>query len=228
MFYLFINNGDLYIAKKISLKGGCYNMGKTLEKLKNKSAEMLVNEYNLDKTLPIDIVALTKNLGIELMGLNFNQIEQREPFATMVKERGHLLGATLEDGDDLIICYNTYDFPVYFQDMPPALATMKKVFRNRFTIAHEIGHCCLHILSESGYNLAFRTDATDYDNKKEREANIFAGELLIPKSLVDKVYNQINIVRVEDMAELFEVSNSVMKARLDYLNRPYITNFQSR
>lgn len=228
MFYFFLLNNELYVAKKISQKGGYCCMGEILDKLKGKTAEMLVKEYNLDKTLPIDIVALAENLGIKLIGLDFNEIEKKEPFSTMVKINGHILGATLENDDDLIIYYNTSDFSEYFQDMPLALAIRKKICRNRFTIAHEIGHCCLHMLSETGFNIAYRTDATDYYNKEEREANIFAGELLIPTTLVDKVYENLEIVRVEDMAELFQVSNSVMKARLDYLNRPYITNSQSR
>lgn len=56
--------------------------------------------------------------------------------------------------------------------------------RFRFTVAHEIGHCCLHSgglfidRTDSGKTLGIWNDASE-----EAEANAFAGELLLPKDL---------------------------------------------
>ena len=88
--------------------------------------------------------------------------------------------------------------------------------RNRFTIAHEIGH----IFSKSK-NKDF---STDYIFKKtqcdlnEREANNFAGELLLPKPIVDE-FNKKDITyeRIEKLAQKYEVSiemacNRIVKA----------------
>ena len=52
--------------------------------------------------------------------------------------------------------------------------------RARFTIAHEIGHCCLHgggfiDRTDSGKTFGIWNDASE-----EAEANTFAGELLLP------------------------------------------------
>lgn len=55
--------------------------------------------------------------------------------------------------------------------------------RARFTVAHEIGHCCLHgggfiDRTDSGKTFGIWNDASE-----EAEANTFAGELLLPKDL---------------------------------------------
>jgi hypothetical protein len=55
--------------------------------------------------------------------------------------------------------------------------------RFRFTVAHEIGHCCLHAggfidRTDSGKTFGIWNDAGE-----EAEANVFAGELLLPKDL---------------------------------------------
>ena len=49
--------------------------------------------------------------------------------------------------------------------------------RQRFTIAHEIAHCCLHNDALEINHLELRTNNVSL---KERDANIFAGELQIP------------------------------------------------
>ena len=53
------------------------------------------------------------------------------------------------------------------------------------------------------------------------EADIFAGELLIPESSLVRVYNQFYLPSLESLAKIFSVSTNVMAARLDYLSMPY-------
>jgi hypothetical protein len=85
--------------------------------------------------------------------------------------------------------------------------------RHRFTIAHEIGHWVCHCLEgraatlEPSYCRA--TDiANDVDRKIEREANIFASELLMPEAPVRAEWAEIVGQSLEDPAE-------AMAARLD-------------
>ena len=68
--------------------------------------------------------------------------------------------------------------------------------RHRFTIAHEIGHWVCHCLEgraaqlEPSYCRA--TDiANDVDRAVEREANIFASELLMPEVAVRAAWGEI-------------------------------------
>jgi len=94
--------------------------------------------------------------------------------------------------------------------------------RQRFTIAHEIGHFVLHP----------RKDAfVDYrDNKKEimrtpaeRHANMFAAALLMPRNLLEKDFKNIckngfTEEELEKLAEKYQVSDEAMKFRLMNLN----------
>lgn len=58
--------------------------------------------------------------------------------------------------------------------------------RQRFTIAHEIGHLRLHNESEIDY----RTSINDPKNWKEYEANRFAAELLMPEAPFIEKWNK--------------------------------------
>ncbi len=56
----------------------------------------------------------------------------------------------------------------------------------------------------------------------ERNANIFAGELLIPYSSLMSIYNQLLKPSLSVLAQIFQVSTSVMKARLNYLELRFV------
>jgi len=93
--------------------------------------------------------------------------------------------------------------------------------RHRFTIAHGIGHWVCHCLEgraavlEPSYCRA--TDiANDVDRKIEREANIFASELLMPEAAVRAAWEEIVDRGDEDpaAAERLELSPNAMGWRL--------------
>jgi hypothetical protein len=98
--------------------------------------------------------------------------------------------------------------------------------RFRFTIAHEIGHWVCHCLEgrtpdpEPSY--CRPVDLTDAaDRKFEREANVFAAELLMPESAVREAWEELEDVAA--CAARFDVSPTAMQWRLfsyDLLDRP--------
>lgn len=80
--------------------------------------------------------------------------------------------------------------------------------RARFTVAHEIGHCCLHAggfidRRDSGKTMGIWNDASE-----EAEANTFAGELLLPKDLfVPRFRGKTPSIKLlETIAEEFQTS----------------------
>lgn len=94
-------------------------------------------------------------------------------------------------------------------------------YRQRFTIAHEIGHFILHrhlMGTGIGDSIAYRADDSGLKNSNikplhEAEANRFAAALLLPKDLVIDRYN--NVTRdVCELAEYFHVSQQAMTIRL--------------
>ncbi len=76
--------------------------------------------------------------------------------------------------------------------------------RNRFTIAHEIGHLLL------GYS------CNDYDDPKskinESEADLFAGELLVPKKFLKEDYNKNS--NLDFLSKKYNVSKEVLTIKL--------------
>ena len=95
--------------------------------------------------------------------------------------------------------------------------------RHRFTIAHEIGHWVCHCLDGRAEDLApsncRATDiAGDADRAIEREANIFASELLIPEAAVRVAWDELVTQSSGDpeavMATRLDVSPLAMAWRL--------------
>ena len=89
--------------------------------------------------------------------------------------------------------------------------------RHRFTIAHEIGHWVCHCLEGRAEALEPRycraTDiANDVDRRIEREANIFASELLMPEGAVRAAWDETQ--EVESVSARLDVSPSAMGWRL--------------
>lgn len=83
-----------------------------------------------------------------------------------------------------------------------------KSLRKRFTLAHEIGHIILkHFEQFDVYSLS--------DEEKDIldiEANVFAGELLMPYLQIKTMY-----CGVKSMVKLFNVTEDAMKTRLMFL-----------
>lgn len=100
----------------------------------------------------------------------------------------------------------------------------EKKERQQFTIAHELGHYFLHRddLKQKGGALDPENVLTMYrsdlglDSDKEREANYFAGSLIMPKEKVKKAWKKLT--DIERCAEVFDVSKSAMAVRLSVLH----------
>lgn len=103
--------------------------------------------------------------------------------------------------------------------------------RRRFTIAHELGHFLLHNYegfhwerADSGTKVQFRDDlAKDGTDLDEREANLFAAELLMPEDFLRKDIEKtgpidlLNLDQLEALAKCYRVSSQAMMYRLTNL-----------
>ena len=84
--------------------------------------------------------------------------------------------------------------------------------RQRFTIAHELGHFIFHKNNKSlEKDLIFFRDETN--NKEEREANDFASELLMPEKMV-KAYIKEGYNTIQLLADKFDLSTSAVRYRV--------------
>lgn len=146
---------------------------------------------------PIDIEGIVKKLGINLKG------QMLDDKISGVLYRGRK--------NDTIIIYNEKHHEQ----------------RQRFTIAHEIGHYFLHQNQELIVDKAvlFRSDKKSGEdiNNIEVEANKFAAELLMPKFLIENDFKRA-IIKNKDveqvikvLAEKYNVSLSALTIRLNNL-----------
>ena len=83
--------------------------------------------------------------------------------------------------------------------------------RSRFTIAHELAHFCLHRGNRDNFedDVFFRTESSDW---MEKEANRFAGELLMPRDEFKKAVDQ-GITNIDELARRFAVSTYAVRVR---------------
>lgn len=103
--------------------------------------------------------------------------------------------------------------------------------RQRFTVAHELGHFLLHAGSsdevhvDRGFDVKFRDDLSSQGtDPEEREANLFAAELLMPRRFLEENLaeaGELDLVDdefVQDLAKNYGVSVQAMLFRLTNLN----------
>ncbi len=98
--------------------------------------------------------------------------------------------------------------------------------RQRFTIAHELGHIFMHRQDPLSYDpivelIHFRDGLSSTgESKKEREANAFAAELLMPEVAVRKEIKEMQGIDLHDtgavgrLADKFGVSHAAITVRL--------------
>ena len=146
------------------------------------------------ETIPVDPVVLANRLGMKVFNAKFSD--------------DNLVGMIAKRGDTLTLLVNQAD--------PP--------YRKRFTIAHELGHHFLHLMSDGEFvdgeaNL-FRMPQEDAkeltpDRRQEIQANMFAAALLMPEEHIRSEWPRLR--SIDEMAQLFNVSESAMGIRIDQL-----------
>ncbi len=87
--------------------------------------------------------------------------------------------------------------------------------RQTFTVAHELGHKILHEewAKSDNYKVLLRDPFARESSPVEQEANFFAANLLMPKSMMDEYY----LLPPHEISEIFAVSVPAVKARLQSL-----------
>lgn len=149
------------------------------------------------KSMPVDPLQIANDLGIYVHPIS------KETLITLDQnpaDYASVCGAALKVGGKKIILYRRSD----------------GVKRQRFTIAHELGH---HVLGHTVNGRQFRDEAYSTGNKLETDANNFAAELLVPLTYLKHAIAKHGANSIEELAEIFFVSDSVMAIRLEHLNR---------
>lgn len=89
--------------------------------------------------------------------------------------------------------------------------------RQRFTMAHEFAHFCLHKDEQGSFvdeEIYFRKD---HDSSIEYNADAFASEILMPEDLFRKAVDIDKVKKIKELAELFNVSTAAINIRAEKL-----------
>jgi Zn-dependent peptidase ImmA (M78 family) len=179
-------------------------MPSQLNKLKRseKEAQNLIKNHDI-KDPPISVIEVAKSLGINVIPYGFGD---------------GVSGILVVENNKSTIGYSTSDSKA----------------RQRFTIAHELGHFILHhnstqteqLFVDKNFLIKYRglQKYNQTEILQEQEANAFAAELLMPKSLIEAELSKKDYMDfsesqlIEELAKVFDVSVIAMSYRLANLN----------
>lgn len=158
---------------------------------------MSQNTYNIEQIEEISSAILNAFKEDNKSVVDVINIANRLGFdVSQAKFDGDISGMVKNSKDSKQIFVNNQDIPT----------------RQRFTIAHEIGHIILHHDSlDKDFNVIdYRNNGTF--SRKESEADSFAASLLMPKVRAIRVWNFYE--DVDDFADEFKVSKMAASIRL--------------
>jgi Zn-dependent peptidase ImmA (M78 family) len=144
----------------------------------------IIEEFSI-RVPPVDPVYISRKLAINVV------------FAHFKPSMNSISG--FYDADENTIFVNHEEYPL----------------RQTFTIAHELGHKILHEdwAKSNDYRVLLREDTHVTTDPKEKEANAFAAQLLVPRDLLDDYWKTLE---VEQLSRLFAVSVPVIKNRIAF------------
>ena len=187
-----------------------FKMCTKLKELNGLTPEEILNKYwNSERNVyPIDIAKILYKMNIRALPYDFSKFDDGN-----IDNR--ILGAMVANKTDLALLYRQGE----------------TLNRSRFTLAHELAHCCLaHLDDQKMPYVEYRHDGVVTESC-EIKANTFAGELLVPTKELRKILSveyPDSLPQVTKLAKMFAVSLNVMKERLKQLEIPYIDEYDRK
>lgn len=147
-----------------------------------KEVSQILEEFGIVSP-PVDPVNVARNLGAKVYFVEFSG--------------EHVNISGFYDCEDDAIYVNREEYPL----------------RQTFTVAHELGHRVMHRewANSSDYKILMRDALYDGNEIHEKEANAFAGHLLVPRKMLDRYWEGMT---AEQLSKLFAVSVPVIRNRL--------------
>lgn len=159
-----------------------------------KKAIELLNMHELNQ-VPVNLFELCDRLNISISNTKFKEYEN-----------DYIVGAIKKESNGNVKIYINKD---------------DSISRNRFTMAHELGHYYLGHLGQSGQRMTLaRRDGYNTHDDIEKQANQFAAALLMNKDKLKKEYDELKNLNVplsttvNILSRIFGVSEQALKFRL--------------
>jgi Zn-dependent peptidase ImmA (M78 family) len=188
---------------------------------------------NLTKTL-LKLFMLFENLMSTKNETNMADYEKAQLAAEEVIKKNYILSAPINPFE-LAKNYNVRIFMSVFEEEDVAgyynksegkihINAKDPIYRQSFTLAHELGHLILDHELPKGFEVLYRRALGDYVNEPiEQEANTFAANLLVPLELLhaklETLSKEDENTKIEILSEYFAVSKQVIGYRLKWLQK---------
>jgi hypothetical protein len=170
------------------------------------AAQALLREFE-ERYRPTDVPPVpVERIATSVLGLFIDEHDDVRSLPNAPPDRGHLSG--MLDVEEMIIWVDRAE-------------ARRSPGRRRFTIAHEIGHFRLHLPAD-GVFIDGRSTINELpgnrsgNDPREREADDFARELLMPELLVTEHARDTGF-NLPALAERFAVSVPAIRLRLRFL-----------
>lgn len=163
--------------------------------------------YEIGDVPPVPV----ERVAVALLGLFLDEADDVRALPGAPGDQGRLSG--MLDAEEMVIWLDRGE-------------ARRSPGRRRFTIAHEIGHLVLHVPLRRELFCDRPADIRETEGppgagppelgRREREANLFARELLMPETLVERQARATGF-NLPALAKRFEVSVPAMRLRLRLL-----------
>jgi len=169
-----------------------------------KAKEIYHEFYDVDdainqKEFVTPLGDIAENLGVSAYVISFDdELKDHVELAQYFKEQ-EVEGFSIKGSNKI------------FVDDKPETA------RQRFTVAHELGHILLGHLEGEGLSVVFRDSGSSpkSNDPNELSANAFAAELLMPEPVMKEAYKMTN--SIASLATIFGVTRKAVVLRVERL-----------
>lgn len=179
-------------------------MCKKIKEIHKLSPAEIRERYWKNMTSPVDMISLLHKMGISCIPVKFDHLE-----TDLNWSKGNIHGLAYSDEDDLGILYSE--------------GTQQAI---NYVLAHELGHCCLHLPVSTEFHVELNTDEDIYEpahknrfwkKMNESEANAFAAELLIPTNSLLIQLAENEKPTIEALSKHFNVPTDLVLYKLNSL-----------
>ena len=173
---------------------GKIKMCQKLNELSGMTSAKVLERYCADQSsYAINMGTLMKNIGVSVFIYDFTEFNRQNDQS--------IYGAIVLRGDDLAVF----------------VSEKCTQAEQRFILAHELAHCCLHGASLKSSKIECASNF-DSSTPHEREADEFADQLLLPEKVFLGVCSKFkNQIDVNLLSEIFCVPTACVRRRMKAL-----------
>lgn len=186
---------------------GCVTMCKKIRDISGLRPRDIYEKYVNPSSAVVDMKSVLDKMGIQTQCVSFLSLEQ----ALLLDKNDHILGMAASNGDDLVVLYSK---------------TLDNSERN-YVLAHELGHCCLHLPVSSEFHVELKIKSDIYSapgssmtvlqklfrtrflTKSENEADDFAADLLISDAFYKDLVRNNPSSSAKDLSRLANVTENL-------------------